>query len=81
MYLMKIFTCREHDKVNEMKTPPNYRIQKIDGCNNCKHRLEDFELYCYLTTESLETLEKGKSFVSLFGIDERGICDNWEKES
>jgi hypothetical protein len=60
------------------KRPPNYRRQLIRGCVNCKHKWEYFELYCFLTIESLPTLEKDRCFISMFGIDEIGICDAWE---
>ncbi len=60
------------------KIPPNYRKQKLNSCLNCKHLYEDFDLYCYLTIESLPTLENDRSFLSMFYVDEIGICDAWE---
>ena len=60
------------------KIPLNYRKQKVNTCFNCKYKFEDFDLYCYLTIESLSTLEEDRSFLSMFYISEIGICDNWE---
>lgn len=61
------------------KIPLNYRKQNLNGCLNCKHKVEDFDLYCYLTIESLPTLEEDKSFLSMFYVSEIGVCDEWEK--
>ena len=66
-----------------MKTPRNYipsKRRKINGCWNCEHRFEDFDLYCFLTCESAETLEEGLSFISMFYCEEMGICDDWEEK-
>ena len=60
------------------KIPLNYRKQKIDSCLNCKHVIEDFDLYCFLTIEALPTFEDDRSFLYMFYVGETGICDERE---
>ena len=64
-----------------MKMPYNYKSEKcrgLNGCWNCTHCVEDFDLYCYLTIEAVPVFNAEYSFLSMYYVEAMDICD-WRK--
>jgi len=70
-----------------MEFPKGYkpsRTRGINGCWNCEHCFEEFDLFCFKTIKAapvFESEERNLSYLVMAYVGDFDYCDEWKTKT